>query len=212
MQRNNSGFYAMAAVLLTAASFLYAWKFVVPDYQKNLEGIERTNKEIDLAKVKLESLQKTKNSLNQLGDVVDKLFLAVPADKDAPNLITELEAIATKYDTIIPSIEANDSTGLANPSAGNTAVSPAPSSNAIMVSFSVQGSFENLNKMISTLENDIRFTNIKSLTFAVTPDNKETSLAIQMEVYKRGSSSSLTSSNLSAATPVTSQTSTKEVQ
>lgn len=212
MQRNSSGFYAMAAVLLTAASFLYAWKFVVPDYQKNLAGIERTNKEINLAKVKLESLQKTKTSLNQLGDIVDKLFLAVPADKDAPNLITELEAIAAKYETVIPSIEANDSTGLANPSVGSAAVSPAPSTNAVLISFSVQGSFENLNKMISTLESDIRFTNIKSLTFAVTPDNEETSLAIQMEVYKRGSSSSLTSSNSSAAISATGQTSTKEVQ
>lgn len=208
MQRSNNnskGFYATMAVLLTVASFIYAWKFIIPSYQKNLEAIAKTNKEIELAKAKLESLQKTKTSLDQLGDIVDRLFIAVPADKNTPDLITELEAIATKSETIIPSIQIADSSA---PTAGAAPVAGAPVAlpNAIAVSFSVNGTYENLNKMITALEKDIRFTNIKSLTFGASDDKKTISLAVQLEVYKR-------TAPIPLASPVVGQTSpTTEVK
>lgn len=186
MQHNNSGFYAAAAILLTAASFLYSWKYLVPSYQKNLETLAKTNKEIELSKVKLESLQNTKNSLDQLGTIVDQLFISVPADKDAPDLITELEAIGVKNKIVIPSIQIADATAATPATAGTAA--PAPTSNAIAVSFSINGSFEDLNHMITDLEKDIRFTNIKSLTFSSSSDNKTMSLSVQLEVYRRSSS------------------------
>lgn len=203
MQRSNSGFYAAAAVLLAVASFLYSWKYIIPNYQKNLEALAQTNKEIELAKVKLESLQNTKNSLDQLGTIVDKLFISVPKDKDTPNLITELEAIGAKNKIIIPSIQIAEAVAAA-PS--DAASAPAPASNAISVSFSINGSFESLSKMIVDLEKDIRFTNIKSLTFSTSSDNKTTSLALQLEVYRRSSTSALSETSLGAAFQTGAQT------
>jgi Tfp pilus assembly protein PilO len=177
--------------MIALASFIYCWKSIIPDYQKNQEALAKTNKEIELSKAKLESLQNTKNSLAQLGDIVDRLFISVPADKDTPNLITELEAIATKSETVIPSIQISE--------AAPSKDTKAPAKNAISVSFSVNGTYENLNKMITALEKDIRFTNIKSLTYSVTPDAKTTSLALQLEVYKRDASVIVSTSSTSAS-------------
>ncbi len=198
MKRSNSGFYGLLAVLIAVASFVYCWKQIIPAYQKNQEQVAKVNKEIELSKVKLESLQTTKNSLDQLGDIVNRLFIAIPSDKDTPNLITELEAIAAKSETIIPSIQIASAAAQA-PASGAAAATP---KNAVSVSFSVNGTFENLNKMITALEKDIRFTNIKSLTYSVSSDGKTTSLALQFEVYKRESSAVTASSTASAATGV----------
>lgn len=189
MQKSNSGFYAAAAVLLTLASLFYVWKFILPEYQKTQGEIAQADKEISAGKLKLDSLQSTKVGLDGLGDLVDRLFLAVPEDKDTPNLITELEAIAAKSKMYLPSIQISDvaasSTSTpADTSATATATQTAVSGlNPIGISLSVSGNFSQLNQFLTDLEKDIRFTNIKSTTLSSSDDGM--SLSVQIEVYKR---------------------------
>ncbi|MCL5410321.1 MAG: type 4a pilus biogenesis protein PilO [Patescibacteria group bacterium] len=187
MQKSNSGFYTAAAVMLTLASLFYTWKFILPSFQKTQGEIAQTNEEITAAKAKLDSLQSTKTSLDQLGDLVNKLFIAVPEDKDSPNLITELEAMAAKSKLIIPSIQISDSgsTAASTTTAATTGGTASTSnSGAIGVSFSITGDFAQLNQFLVALEKDIRFTNVKSLTLAEGKDGGLT-CSIQVEVYKR---------------------------
>jgi len=185
MQKSNSGFYAAAAVILTLASLFYVWKFVLPEYQKTQGEIARVDNEISAGKIKLDSLQSTKVGLDNLGELVDRLFLAVPEDKDAPNLITELEAIAAKSKMYLPSIQISD--GAISSASADTAVSTTTQTNSalnpISISLSVSGNFDQLNQFLTDLEKDIRFTNVKSLTLS--SGNEAMSLSVQMEVYKR---------------------------
>ncbi|MFA4996177.1 MAG: type 4a pilus biogenesis protein PilO [Patescibacteria group bacterium] len=185
MQKSNSGFYAAAAVILTLASLFYAWKFILPEYQKTQGEIAQADKEISAGEIKLDSLQSTKVGLDSLGDLVDRLFLAVPEDKDTPNLITELEAIATKSKMYIPSIQISDGAASANMGTDTAATTTQAVSglNPISISLSVTGDFGQLNQFLMDLEKDIRFTNVKSVTLSSSDEGM--SLAVQMEVYKR---------------------------
>jgi Tfp pilus assembly protein PilO len=193
MQKSNSGFYSAIAVILVLASFLYAWKFLVPDYQKTQTELAKTNREIDSMRIKLESLNMAKTSMDSMGDTVNKLFLSIPGDKDSPNLITELEAIATKAKTYMPSISISDGSA-----AAAAVASAAPTSNAITVSFTVNGAFGDLNQLITDLEKDIRFTNIRSITYTYDKKSQANSLALQLDVYKRATPVPVTSGLTSA--------------
>ena len=187
MQKSNSGFYAAAAVLLSLASLFYVWKFILPEYQKTQGEIAQAEDEISAGKLKLDSLQSTKVGLDSLGDLVDRLFIAVPEDKDTPNLITELEAIATKNKMYIPSIQISDaaaSSASTSADASATTTQTATSGlNPISISLSVTGDFGQLNQFLTDLEKDVRFTNVKSVTLSSSDEGM--SLSVQMEVYKR---------------------------
>lgn len=189
MHKSNTGFYAAVAVLLIGASFLYSWKFLVPSHQKKQSEIVKTEKEIEAAKAKLNSLGTTKASLDELGPVVSKMFIAIPEDKDLPNLITEFEALAAKHETVIPGFQISDAS--AATVAPTTGAAPVSAGNSTLVSFTVNGNFEKLNQFVSSLEKDIRFINLKSLTFSTSEDGKTISLAVQLEVYHRGSNSAM---------------------
>jgi Tfp pilus assembly protein PilO len=184
MQKSNSGFYAAAAVMLAFASLFYSWKFILPEYQKTQTEISQADGEISAAKLKLDSLSTTKNNLDQLGDLVNKLFIAVPEDKDTPNILTEFEAIGVKNKLSIPSIQISD--GGTGTNAGATgAVAPTSSVvNPISVSFSVNGSFDQLSQFLTAIEKDIRFSSVKSLSYALGEEGS-LSLSVQVEVYKR---------------------------
>lgn len=186
MQKSNSGFYAALAVLISLASLFYTYKYILPQYQKNQSDIAKVDKEISAAKIKYDSLQSTKNSLDQLGDIVDKLFIAVPEDKDTPNLITELEVMAAKYKMVIPSIQIADSTtaGTAAAVPTGTASTLSTGINPVSVSFALTGDFTQLSQFLAQLEKDIRFTNVKSITLASSEGN-DMSFSVQVEVYKR---------------------------
>lgn len=179
MQKSNTSFYLTCAVLITLASLFYTWKYIVPKYQKTQSQIVGTDKEISAAKLKLESLDSTKKSLDQLGELVNKLFIAIPEDKDTPNLLAEIEAIANnvKLPSPLPSIQISDS-AVSNESgvSGNL--------NSATAAFTATGTFEQLSTLLAKLENDVRFTNISSINFSKSKEQTIT-LSVQMEVFKR---------------------------
>jgi len=175
--------------------FLYSWKVIIPDYQNKLTLLSQVENETKSAKTKLESLDLAKGTLNKLGDIVDKMFVAIPSDKDTPNLITELEAIADKQDLILPGIQISEQTSQSETAVANGVVS---SSNAIPVSFTVEGSFTQLNNFIAALEKDVRFMNITSISVLKGSEEEDSlGMSIQLEVFKR------TSASLSAISAVT---------
>lgn len=185
-KRSNSALYGIIAFLIIAGSFGYSWKVIVPQYQENQSSLDQADNETRAAKLKLESLKTAKTSLDQLGDIVNQMFIAIPEDKDTPNLITELEAVAAKQNIVLPSIQISDSLSGSATAIANGEVS---SSNAISVSLSVEGSFQDLHNFIAALEKDIRFMNITSVSLTKASETGNMSLSIELEVYQRSSSS-----------------------
>lgn len=187
MHKSNTSFINAIAFIIMVAAFVISWKFIIPTYQTNQKQDAQLDIDIQYAKTKLSSLGTTKASLAKLGDTVNKMLVAVPADKDAPNLITELEVIAKANSLTIPAIQIGDVKATATVGADGLPV--ASSGNTVDVSFAVEGSYDNLSKMVSSLENDIRFMNINSLALSKVQtetgsSSDKMSLTIQLKAYK----------------------------
>lgn len=185
-KKNNSGFYAGITVLIAVSSFLYTWKFIIPKFSENKAKSVALETDISSASKKLDSLKKAQTTLTQLGDIPTQLSVSVPEDKDMPNLITELEAVAAKYKMVLPTISASDGSDASG--ATDTSASAA-SGNSVMISISVPGSFDDIKGFIADLEKDVRFMNIKSISISSSQDEKgvsNMSVALQIEAYKRG--------------------------
>lgn len=184
-RKSNNMFYGGVTFIIVVCSFVYSWKFLVPKYNSQKAEIKTVEDELKAATNKLESIKITRTTLETLKPITSQLFIAVPGDKDSPNLITELEAIALKHKMIIPAIQIADS-GAASAAGTSTGVGATSSANAVSISFAVNGSFDNLNAFVTSIEKDIRFMNIKSLS--VTSNDEEPdkmSLTLQIEAYKR---------------------------
>lgn len=203
-QKTNNTFYGGITVLIVACSFVYSWKFLVPKYNSQKTEINTVDTELKAATNKLESIKTTRTTLETLKPITNQLFIAVPGDKDSPNLITELEAIALKYKIIIPSIQIADGAKAATGATGSAPIS----TNAVSISIAVNGSFADLNSFVGSLEKDIRFMNIKSLSMTSTDDPTKMSLTLQIEAYKRPA---VAATSAATATPsVTTNTSGAE--
>jgi len=199
MKKNNNGAYVALSLLVVALCFFYSWRVILPEYKTNKESLNQLEKEIASARDKLDSLKTTQSSLNSLGDIVDKLLVSMPSSSDAPNLVTEIEAIATKHQTFIANIQVGDD------QPGSTAVAASgKDANTVPVSFSVSGSFEMISQFISSIESDVRFMNIQTLSLGSGSDKSGVmSLSISINAYKRPQTSLSTnvrSSSSSAAT------------
>lgn len=199
------------AVLLTIAVLVLAWKMVLPGYFNHKSNLDSLTSEVEAAKIKLESIEKSKSELSAIKPITDQLLIAVPKGVDEPDLISELEAIALKNSIVLPAIsisveEANSETGTetvtanaAAPATVNSATSTAntadtdstaaetvsSSGKPILVSFAVTGSFANLNSFITGLEKSIRFMNIIGINYGVDTETGENTLALQIDAYQR---------------------------
>lgn len=186
MNRNPKTEYVAFALLIIAACFIFTWKILVPKYTLNKTEALALASEIDSSRDKLDSLKSAQNDLEELGDTVDKLLLSVPSDTDMPNLITELEALAVKNQASLPGLQISDSSS--------------SNDGTVSIVFSIKGDFEKLSKFISSVEKDIRYMNIS--TFSISSGKDDLTLTLQVEAYKRGSSSlSGQSTSAQATTP-----------
>lgn len=188
-KNNNSIFYAGVTVVIVVASFFYTWKSIIPKLSENKAKSAQLDINIASATMKLDSLKKAQTTLTQLGDIPTQLSVSVPEDKDMPNLITELEAVASKYKIVLPTITVTDGASAAAVVGTGT---PASSTNTVIIGLSAPSSFENIQAFIADLEKDIRFMNIKSVSISSAKDEKGvniTSVSLQIEAYKRLSAS-----------------------
>ena len=201
----------MVAVLLTIAVIVLAWKLVLPNYFSHKNNLVALESEVSAAKAKLESLDKARADIASVKSTADQIMVSVPKGKDEPDLISELEAIGVKNGIVIPTIDIAEATSQTSETGviAQTAAAPATVSqgaeNAIsgtgtsgeavtaettqgvpfIVSFTVTGSFENLNGFITSLEKSVRFMNIQSFTYEVLKEGGGDSLAVQIEVYQQ---------------------------
>ncbi|HOX41630.1 MAG TPA: type 4a pilus biogenesis protein PilO [bacterium] len=181
MDKRKSGgsSYGLIAVILLVASFVISWKFVLPEYKtKNQERL-KLNAEIEAAENKISALATTKSQLDGIKDTVDKVFIAVPEGKDMPNLVSELEAIASKHKTYIPSIQAVSAA--AATTTESTESNPANNT----IAFSASGSFEDLTAFVTSLEGDLRFFNIKNLAYSYSDKDNIMTLSVQIDLPAR---------------------------
>lgn len=201
----------MIAILLTIAVIVLNWKIVLPNYFSHKGNLTALEEEVNAAKTKLESLDQARADIAAVKSTADQIMVSVPKGKDEPNLISELEAIAIKNNIVIPSIDiAEESIQAGEPAViAQTAAAPATVSEGaenvaegtetldqtaaaetakglpFTISFTVSGSFEELNGFIAGLEKSVRFMNIQSLTYEVLKEGEGNSLAVQIEVYQQ---------------------------
>ena len=201
------------AVLLTIAILVFAWKVTLPNYFAHKNNLTSLENEVSAAKAKLESIEKTKTEIAGIKSTADQITVSVPAGRDEPNLISELEAIGVKNNIVIPLMDISipaasaasiNNTGvvaqnaaapatLTSEGAGvasgtpeaTAAVAQAAAGTPFEVSFTIKGSFEDLNGFVASLEKSIRFMNIKSFTYEVLTEGAGESLALQIEIYQR---------------------------
>lgn len=200
------------AVILTIAVLVLAWKMVLPAYYSHKSNLDSLSQEVDAAKTKLDSIEKSKSELNAIKPITDQLLVAVPKGPDEPDLISELEAIAIKNNIVLPSItidtqssesEQGSSASSSNETMQQSAATPATVSTTentaessvtanesssgapILITLSVSGSFDNLNNFMTGLENSVRFMNITGLTYGTDTETGDLTLSLQIEAYQR---------------------------
>jgi len=181
-ESNNNSLSIIVALFVAAGAFIWSWKFVLPEYQDTEQKINQTQISIENATQKGDKLTADKQALSDLGDAVDKISVSVSKDKDMPNTVTELESIATKNKTYIPSIQVTDSALVAGSSTS--------ANNQLSIAFTVNGGFSDLQSFIHDLETDIKFFNISSMTLA--NSGKQMSLSLQLTAFKLPASTSPT--------------------
>lgn len=182
MKKDNTYAHITLALLIIFLCFYLSWVLLIPQYKADKSTLAQVKSDVDLAKEKLDSLELAKVSIDELGDLVDKTLIAVPADSDKPNLLAELEALAAKHQIVLPTIQVSD---------------PATGSNIVGVAFSVNGSFETISQLISSIEKDIRFMNIKSVSLSASAGAM--SASFQIETYRRPENSLSATATSSAA-------------
>ena len=173
-------------IVIIISGFLVGLKILMPKVAEDQAKVQAAESDIARAQAKLDSINSAQNSMTKLADVVNNLLIAVPDTIDAPNLITEVAAIAAAnqvaISTLSPPTNQNSQTGSAATAAAEAANSTAASSSA--VSISVQGSFANINNFISGIETSIRFSKITSLTITGSQEGNLTA-SISFDVFKR---------------------------
>jgi len=167
---SNENFQAICAILISIAALIVCWEVALPAYAKNISDRDKYQADFEAAKLKLTSVSTNANKLSASGasEVVDQLKIAIPTDKDLPNLITELEAIAKNEGMFIPA-----------PSIADGA------DNTVTISFGISGTLEEIESFMTTIQKDLRFFNIKTINMSVAKDIINMSLSI--EAYKRTS-------------------------
>ncbi|TSC94330.1 MAG: hypothetical protein Athens101428_316 [Candidatus Berkelbacteria bacterium Athens1014_28] len=155
------------ALAIAVFSIILSYQFFLPAIAENQSKIEALNSDITSSEAKLASLTTANNEIS------NKLLIAVPADVDSPNLITEIETIANQKQLALPSISPP------------VAVTSTDNSDAgLSVSISLSGQYQNTVDFINSLENSIRFSKIVGLSMSST-DSGEINTSIVFEIYKR---------------------------
>jgi len=166
MKKNSSNTPVIIAVVIMLISFAVSYFMLIPNYRTTNEKLALAQQDLSTVQNQLDALQKTKADLDDLGPTVDQVLVAVPADVDAPDFITELEAMTAKYGTYLPTVQLSANAN------GN-----------VDLAFSATGSFSDMTSLMKSVESDIRVMNIESMSVSSNKDKMTVSL--QIEAYKR---------------------------
>lgn len=188
-QSNNKLFYVITSILIVIACYFADYYFLIPSYKKVQSDLATAESQSTAAAAKKDSLVQSKQTLDSAGDLLNKVMIAIPSGKDTPNTISELEAIAKKNNTTIPTIQIKDT---ASSASSSSATPVATASNQIDISISISGAFGDLNNFITDVENDLKFFEVKG--FGFNSSGLSTALTLQLAGYKQSQSFSLLNS------------------
>ena len=174
MKRDNSVFSIVLAVLVVVAAWAYCYVVGFGGYKSKAADLNRITDEVTQAQSKYESLQRTKTAIDENRDLVTNTLVAVSNGADTENVISEIEAIASQQQLVIPSIQ------ISSDSAADGAAATASSST---FGFTITGSFEAINTFVKAVENDVKFMSIDSLTMSTT--DKSMTATFGVKVYTR---------------------------
>ena len=170
------------AFIVVICGVLFAWKsgFIMPNIAENQAKIKAFDQDIASAQAKLDSLAGAETTMTKLSDIVNNLLISVPDTVNAPDLITEVAAIASANQVAItsltpPTVQTNQ-TGSANIASASTS--------SLAVTMSVNGSFSGVNNFISGIESDIRYSRMTSLNMTASQEGV-ISASLSFDVYKR---------------------------
>lgn len=155
---------------------------MLPSYAENRAKSRTLSAEINSAESKINSIESARSQLSGIADTINQLLVSIPADKDEPNLISELEVIGAKHGMAIPAI--NISGTASDETASNQVLSSIAAGTPVSVSFSVAGSFENISAFTESLEKSIKFMHINSVTMTVQADGN-ISASYSVDAYTR---------------------------
>lgn len=182
MQKKQSTAPSGAIAAITAVVFfLVSWFMILPQYTQNKSDYAKASNEVSAAKDKLDSLKNSQGTLDSLGTTVDSMLVAVPKGRDSGGIITSLEAIATANKTYIPSFQ------ITGPGTSGTSAAASTSGlQAVSVVFSTSGTFESLNSFVKSIESNLKFFSIKSMT--VSSSDKGISMTFQLDALTQSGS------------------------
>lgn len=184
-----------ANLLIVIAIFAVFYLFILPQYKgsgliynpdKNISSLTTQKKDYDttlsLANNYLETLNKTNTSYTSAlaGLPIDKLNKVLPASADPIIVIYELTKMAARPESDMkiksPQISDNNKDGNNNANRFNT----------MAISFSVEGTYEQLKAFLKNLESSERIYNVTSLSFNSSRDTRQSSILsynLSIETY-----------------------------
>ena len=165
--KSTETFYIVAYILLVATCAILSWKYFIPKYKADVLKLKLTTAEVLSAQKKLETLERTQTSLADATDDVKQALIAVPSDKDMPNLITEIGAIAKINKTEVPTMQVTDG-----------------DNHTTLITFAVTGQFADMVNLLTSLESDVKVFNLKSVAMSITSKGM-VQLSVQMNGFKR---------------------------
>jgi Tfp pilus assembly protein PilO len=170
---------------------------IVPTWQSikivKTEITERQEEVIVLEDL-INKTEQLKQNEEQIAKEEEKVFLALPKEKDIPALLIQFEALASVNGLILESINFAQTTKTDQKviRTKKTPEAPKTSWQSLSVDLTVSGSYEAFRKYLANLENNIRSVNVTSISFSspssfaegITPDFFDFNL--KAEVYYRG--------------------------
>ncbi len=171
-------------LIVIITGFLFALKVLMPKVAENQARIKAVNTDIAKAEAKLDSLRTAQSSMTKLSDVVNNILIAVPDSIDSPNLIVEIEAIASANKVGIASLSPPTDRNSGDINSSGSLSTGEESSSGLSVTVSAVGSFQDINNFISGIESSIRFSKITALTITSSQEGP-LSVSISFDVYKR---------------------------
>jgi len=154
--RNLIGLLMIVIVIL-----LYLCYQVISPKIRELRSQESIlEKEVSSAQSKFDSLVAAKNQLTQLDDLVDKINLAVPKNRDYPSIILSVNSIGSRNGVLIANISPENSYSYSDQDLGNYGAEE------IAFSVSASGTYQQLKAFTSDLGGNLRLMNIKGITLS----------------------------------------------
>lgn len=174
-KKNNSA--AIIASISVIGIIAIGYFYIYP----NIDGLKQLNTQVE-AKISeiskyqdnISALNILKNQYSQISGQISKLGLAIPADADMPNLLTQVEYMANSSGMKLNSIQPGKETA----------------KGVVPVTINLKGDFTGLNNFVTMLEKNIRPANIKTINIAsVSNEESLLNITLSIDMLKLGGTS-----------------------